>query len=124
MKNAKYQSLRDDYSILQVSSRQFEGINHVVDMVNDVLEIDRPVLVSIVHRFLILQQQEYKRFHFEFEGQMPQIRLGRKFDLMEYVQEELSEALQGTEKLDLIETAITSAYEWYVNHYLNNVPSM
>ncbi|MHA2279248.1 MAG: hypothetical protein ACXAC2_25995, partial [Candidatus Kariarchaeaceae archaeon] len=118
--NEEANKYRFDYGIPQVTVDQLEGILKVVDLMNERLGIDKIIIRSIFFQFMIEEQQNLERYHFEMEKDLAITRYASKKNLETKFNEIIYEILEDKNDMKIVNQTLEQMFEWYMKKYLKD----
>ena len=118
--NENANKYRFDYSMLQISVEQFEGVLKVADLMNERLGIDKIIIRNIIFRMMIDEQLRLERYHLEMEHSINSTRFATKKNLENKLKEIFSEILEDKNDLAVVSQTLDQMFKWYTKKYLKD----
>lgn len=110
--------IQNDFSILQSSTKQYQGLMGQVSIFEEKLNLDPVVIKNILFKILIKYQTKHKRYHFEVEQLTKQERVVLKKEQSEELKGELQKLLLERVSSDFLNQLVDETFHTYVYDYL------
>lgn len=111
--------LKNDFSVLQSSVKQYQRVMQQVTMFEKKLDLDPDVIKNILFKVLIKFQIRHKRYHYQVESQSKQERLVVKKEQSEELKGELQKLLLESISSELLNKLVDDTFNSYIYDHLS-----
>lgn len=109
-----------NYDVLRSTDKQIDGINLASQILGKKLGIDKALIRTAFVQVYTEMQIQDSRFHYEGENDLPQVKLALKKIMEPKLKSKLYTLMNDETKYAIIDLALDSLYQWYMNEYLTS----